>query len=239
MTEENKKRGIDPASSEQAERLHEFAHDIRNRLTGLWETMRVLNSPGSEGMDRSELNGYVERAYFNAQSDVEALLDDFAVDRRISVGPTAPFDRSSSLKNVIALESYRLEKKDQRISITDTAGMLSYGDVLWYERIVQALISNASKFSPRGSMIEVTVEDTNVGSSVTVKDLGVGLNTDDLLDVFTRYAILSSRSTDGEPQARATLSRAIQWAHALGGTLQASSNGQGQGSAFTLSLPKG
>ncbi len=239
MAEEKGKRDIDPASSEQAERLHVFAHDIRNRLTGLWETLRLLDTAGSEGTDRNELNDFAERAYFNAQRDVEALLDDFSVDRKVPIQEAVPFDPLSCLEEVLSSESYRLDKKEQRISITGGAGMIAYGDGHWYARVLQALISNASKFSPRGSVIEVILTDTETGFSASVKDAGVGLNSTDLFDVFTRYAILSSRSTDGEPQARATLSRAFQWAQAIGGTLSAKSMGKGLGSTFTLSLPKG
>ncbi|HMW96997.1 MAG TPA: HAMP domain-containing sensor histidine kinase, partial [Flavobacteriales bacterium] len=111
------------------------------------------------------------------------------------------------------------------------------GDAHWTTQILQALISNASKFSPRGSSISINAGATADGSAITVSDKGTGFTGSDLVDVFTRYAILSSRTTAGEPQARGTLARAKQWARAQGGHLNVESEGPGQGARFTLTLP--
>lgn len=225
-----------PADSDQAERLHTFAHDIKNRLGALWETLRLLQGGAVEGIDKNELMDFAERGFFSAQRDLERLLDDLGVDRGVSAERT-PFDLVACLNGALRNERYRLQKKDQRVEVSAPPEALVVGDARWTEQILQALISNASKFSARGSMINVEVLGGSAGV-VRVTDQGCGLSDEDLRNVFTRYAILSSRSTDGEPQSRGTLGRAKQWAEAQGGTLTAASQGIGRGCVLSLELPR-
>lgn len=226
-----------PADHDQAERLHTFAHDLKNRLGGLWETLRILQDGPVEGLDRNELMGFAERGFFSAQRDLERLLDDFGVDRAVLVEKTA-FDLMACLNGALRNEGYRLQKKDQRVDVSAPEAAAGIGDERWTGQILQSLISNASKFSPRGTVISVQVTVANSMNKVRVTDLGCGLSADDLQNVFTRYAILSARSTDGEPQSRGTLGRAKQWAEAQGGTLAVTSPGTDKGCIFMLELPR-
>jgi signal transduction histidine kinase len=111
------------------------------------------------------------------------------------------------------------------------------GDKHWLKELVNALLTNASKFSPKGSSITVGVHRDTDRVVLTVADPGVGMSPSDLSQAFVRYAWLESRSTDGEPQGRSTLARARQWAEAHHGTLNVNSRGPGKGCCFTLSIP--
>ncbi len=225
-----------PADDQQAERLHTFAHDIKNRLGGLWEAFRMLHEGPPEGLDGKEVQAFAERSFFTAQRDIEDLLDAFDVDRGVRADK-ASFDLITTLNTALGNEQYRLRKKDQRVDVHGPEHALVLGDARWTERVLQALLSNASKFSQRSSVIVAEVCMEHGHCAVRVTDKGSGLPAEDLREVFTRYAILTSHSTDGEPQARGTLARARQWAEAQGGTLIASSPGTGAGSTFTLTLP--
>ena len=227
---------VRPADKEQADRLHTFAHDIKNRLGGLWEALRLLRDGPAEGIDKEELMTFAERGFFSAQRDLEDLLDDFAVDRNVTAD-RSPFDLVDSLKEAARNEGYRLQKKDQRAEVSGPERAPAMGDARWTTQILQALLSNASKFSSRGSVITVELSMADNACSARVIDKGCGLSAEDLEGIFTRYAILSSHSTEGEPQSRGTLGRARQWAEAQGGTLTCTSAGPGMGSTFALALP--
>ena len=111
------------------------------------------------------------------------------------------------------------------------------GDPQVLEQLFEALLSNASKFAAKGTVIELSAQKREEVAIIEVKDQGSGLTEDDLKEIFTRYAILSTRSTDGESQARGTLARAQQWAQLHGGAVTATSAGPGHGSQFSVSLP--
>lgn len=224
------------ADATQAERLHVFAHDLKNRLTGLWEGMRVLRS-GGDGTDAAELEAFMERCYFSAQRDIEALLDDLQVDRSIAVSVLTPTALGLCIQVAMAQESYRLQAKEQSVQVHMEATDTALADQVWTQRILASLLSNASKFSSVGARINIRLVDLGECLGVEVSDEGVGLNQTDIDHIFTRYAILSSRPTKGEQQARGTLARAKDWARAQNGDLLVHSAGPDRGCTFTLVLP--
>lgn len=63
-------------------------------------------------------------------------------------------------------------------------------------RILDNLISNAVKFSPRGSTVTLTLADQPV--RITIEDQGAGFSDEDLKKVFEPYTRLSARPTGGE-----------------------------------------
>lgn len=229
-------RSLTPADDGQAERLHMFAHDIKNRIGALWEAFLLLRDGPPEGMGKGDLYAFAERGFFNAQRELEDLLDDLHVERGVSAD-RARFELTASLEQAVRNEDFRLRKKEQCVNMNGPSHVHATGDARWTTQILQALVSNASKYSARGTSITIDIGVTDGRCRVRVTDQGCGLSKEDLAQVFKRYAILSSRSVDGEPQSRGTLGRARQWAEAQGGTLTASSEGVGQGASFELTLP--
>ncbi len=221
---------------DRSERLHVFAHDLRNRLTGLWEVMKALRT-SDPAMDANELFAFAEKGYFQAQREIEDLLDDFHVDRRVRITEVGPVLLADVIAETLKREQHRLERKAQSVSITGDQHLQIKGDAHWMGQILQALISNASKFSPRGSSIQLAIERVGPVVRVQVKDTGVGMNEADLQQVFIRFALLASCSTEGEQQSRGTLARARQWAEAMHGSLTAHSDGVSRGATFTLEVP--
>ncbi|MBK8228327.1 MAG: HAMP domain-containing histidine kinase [Flavobacteriales bacterium] len=223
------------ASPEQAERLHRFAHDLRNRLGAIRQVLAQFTEPAAR--EHADLLDFAEQQCFKALRATEELLDDFMVDRSPKLMAKQPVDLAACIGRAIDAQQHRFARKQQAVEQSVESGLLAQGDARLLEDLVCALLSNASKFSDAGHSISIRLRKANGMAEITVTDKGIGLDADDLLHVFTRYALLKGRSTAGEAQGRSTLARAKQWAEAHGGELTASSNGADQGSAFTLRLP--
>ena len=109
-------------------------------------------------------------------------------------------------------------------------------------RITQALdnlIVNALRHTPAGGEVIVSVAAPAEGLQLRVRDSGSGIAAEHLPFVFDRFYRTDparSRDTGGSGLGLA-IARAIAEAH--GGTLTAASPGSGQGSVFTLQLPRG
>lgn len=226
------------ASPAQAERLHCFAHDLRNRLAGMQQVLRMMATP-EPGQEATELTEFAELQFFKAMRCVEELLDDMGVERGTPTLNTCGVDLTATVDQAVQQLEHRFNRKQQRVELNVPSRCPTLAEPVHLERIVSALLSNASKFSALGATIRVEVAHSDGDVLLHVQDQGVGLSAKDLEQVFVRYAMLSSRSTAGEEQGRSTLSRARQWAHAMGGHLSAESQGSGQGSTFTLRLRKG
>jgi signal transduction histidine kinase len=223
------------ADPSQAERLHHFAHDLRNRLAAIQQVIQQLRSTSDP--EQEELLTFAEQQYFRAMRSTEDLLDDLAVDRLPRLAALNPVDLGELVQLGIADIEHRLQRKQQTLDPDLAPGLVVQGDRHWLKELVNALLTNASKFSPRGSRIRVELRREADRIVLTVTDPGVGMSAADVQQAFVRYAWLESRSTDGEPQGRSTLARARQWAEAHRGTLKVTSEGPGKGCCVTLALP--
>ena len=223
------------ATPAQAERLHHFAHDLRNRLAGIQQVLTQLDDVAQS--DRAQLIEFAEQQYFRAMRSTEELLDAFAVERGVGVLSFVTIDLHAVVTDALAALQHRFERKSQLVVIGMDENVHVPGDVHWLRELILALLSNASKFGASAGVIRVHLRKEPAHAVLIVADDGAGLDTDDLAHVFDRYAWLKSRSTAGEAQGRSTLGRAKQWAEAHNGSLVAQSDGPGKGSQFTLRLP--
>lgn len=224
------------ANAAQAERLHTHAHDLRNRLAAIQQVLAQLKESAGDPAN-NELIEFAEQQYFKAMRATEELMDDLGVDRGIGSLRLESIDLKTLVTEAIASLQHRFDRKQQKVDLALDEGINVAGDPHWLGQLVNALLSNASKFTPREGRIRVTLERDGLSALIVVQDNGVGLDAEDLENVFVRYAWLKSLSTDGDPQGRSTLGRAITWAHAHKGSLTVHSEGAGHGSTFTLRLP--
>jgi CheY-like chemotaxis protein len=100
------------------------------------------------------------------------------------------------------------------------------------------VLNNAAKFTPPGGRIQVALQPDNDGAvTFTVADNGIGLPKEDAGKIFEMFVQLdSSRSqAAGGLGLGLTLARSIVERH--GGSIRADSEGTGQGTRFTITLP--
>lgn len=217
------------------ERLHRFAHDLRNKMEGLHQAYKLSRS--EEGAPLGpELDTMAERSFFGGASAIEALLNDLDVPRDPTSVKPVRIDLPTFLERAVKDLAFRSDKKRQRLEVNAHALSVQADEHLLVQ-LLEAVLSNAIKFSPEGSTIAVTAVVEDDRAVVRIIDPGVGLSPSDLERIFERYAILGSRTTHGEMQNRGTLARARRWAAVQDIDLVYSSEGPGKGATCTLSLP--
>jgi len=220
----------------QADRLHRFAHDLKNRLNGLGTSLRMLEEL-SAGPEREEVRDYAERSYFKALNDLENVLDDLGVERGPVVSRREMVDLVELARTATDELAFRTQRKQQQVVLDLPETLQAEGDAELLKQVITTLLSNASKFSATGTTITLCAIERDGHSGILVSDNGVGLAPEDLPQVFKGYAWLSSRSTAGEEQGRGSLARAYRTMRAHGGSLSVESAGPGAGCSFSLLLP--
>ena len=103
-----------------------------------------------------------------------------------------------------------------------------------FQIVIRNLLSNAAKYSPAGTQIEVKVDRDGDKALVTVTDQGVGISMEDQKSLFTRFGRIDNNTHVQGTGLGLWLSREIARMH--DGDLTVDSKA-GAGSSFTFSVP--
>lgn len=107
-------------------------------------------------------------------------------------------------------------------------------DPALFELVLENLLSNAEKYSPPGSTINVSIENGMENLLICVEDQGRGIAKDEQAQVFNRF--FRSVSVDGIKGSGVGLAIVKQVMEMHSGTVELDSE-EGKGSRFTLSFP--
>ena len=170
-----------------------------------------------------------------------ALINDFLDLRRIEGGHMtmsfAPADIGALIKRVVDVFGKSGDTVVKTSLANDLPLVRADSDSIF--RVVTNLLSNARKYSPNGGTIAVTAASVDGMVEISVKDEGLGIPADALSHLFQKFYRID---TDDRRAIRGTglglaISKNIVEAH--GGRISARSDGPGQGSVFSFTLPAG
>jgi CheY-like chemotaxis protein/two-component sensor histidine kinase len=118
------------------------------------------------------------------------------------------------------------------------------GEPLWLEgdpvrlaQILSNLLNNAAKYTPDGGAITLSARRDGAVAVIGVRDNGAGIAKDALSRIFEMFNrdVRADLGGQGGLGIGLTLSRRLAEMH--GGTIEAESDGEGQGSEFIVRLP--
>jgi signal transduction histidine kinase/ActR/RegA family two-component response regulator len=111
------------------------------------------------------------------------------------------------------------------------------GDPERLQQVVWNLLANAVKFTPRGGEVRVQLRQAESHAEVIVSDTGRGIAADFLPHLFERFRQADSRFSREHGGLGLGLAIAREIVESHGGTIHASSAGDGQGATFTVRVP--
>lgn len=224
-------------NEDKTELLQMAAHDLRGPLTGMQlaidTSLRLNAMPMAEALKIIEKQARQMTGLLNDLLDVEALEHgrrEFRVER---VSPAAKLREALG-----ALKTYA-EHKDIRLDVAIDEGLPEVEvDATALRQIYDNLLSNALKFSPRGSVVTVTLEQRASFVRLEVRDQGPGVAGDETERIFAKYARGRARPTDGEKSTGLGLSIVRQLAGAMNARVWCEAQAGG-GGLFIMVLPAG
>ncbi len=104
-------------------------------------------------------------------------------------------------------------------------------------RMLENLLSNAIKYTSADKNIWISVSEEKDAISIKVRDEGVGIPSDELPHLFSKYSKISSQPTSGEPSTGLGLAIVRRICEELNGQVSCES-APGNGSVFTVVLKK-
>ena len=142
------------------------------------------------------------------------------------------------ITNAIQTAQPLIHAKGHELTVTQARERLHvHGDPTRLTQVVANLLNNAAKYTPQGGKISLSTERIGDEVAIRVKDNGMGIASDMLPRIFEMFvqADNSLNRTHGGLGIGLTLVKSLVEMH--GGTVEATSDGLGKGSEFTVRLP--
>jgi signal transduction histidine kinase len=103
-------------------------------------------------------------------------------------------------------------------------------------QVIDNLISNAIKYSPPETQVDISIENKDGYAWVNVQDKGPGLTEEDQKKLFQEFQNLSTKPTGGESSTGLGLAIVKKMVEAHEGQLKVESS-PGKGSTFSFGIP--
>ncbi len=237
-------RQAEEALREADRRKDEFiavlAHELRNPLAPVRSAVEILKRIGPSEPRMARTRDVIARQV----THMARLIDDLLDVSRIGRGKLALRKERCDLAQIAreTAEDYRtsLESQGLRLAVhTSPDPLWVEGDPVRLAQMLGNLLTNAGRFNNPGGHIGVQAgADLALGMAVVrVTDTGIGIDRDmmaRLFDPFEQAAQDLARSRGGLGLGLA-LTKGLTELH--GGTVQADSEGLGQGAEFSLRIP--
>jgi signal transduction histidine kinase/ActR/RegA family two-component response regulator len=226
------------ADRRKDEFLATLAHELRNPLAPIRHAVKLLEvreaTDTQKEWSREVISRQVQR--------MALLLDDLLDVSRITRGRLELKKDYVGLQVLVAtaVESARplIEAKKHTLEVFLPVNPIELEvDPLRMSQALSNLLTNAAKYTDEGGTITLAATLEPQGLAISVKDSGIGLSTAVIPHLFEMFAQVDSviDRAEGGLGIGLALVKGLLALH--GGTVEATSEGAGEGSEFVLHLP--
>jgi signal transduction histidine kinase len=210
------------------------AHELHTPLTALQANIELAR----DEKNVSEQVRYLSRAKeqgLRLEALVQSLLDLSRIEAAESRTNFVPVDLARLLRERSEPYASRAEQMEREFRLSvDEGSALVIGNESQLGQVVDNLLDNAFKFTPKNGAISVSLEQTSNEVKLKVSDTGIGIPAEDLPHIFERFHRARNVAEYQGNGLGLAIVKAIVRAH--GGDIQAGSDSM-QGTTFVASLP--
>ncbi|UXI66293.1 hybrid sensor histidine kinase/response regulator [Tahibacter amnicola] len=237
LTERRRAERLEADARQMSEFLAMLGHELRNPLAPITSAVTLAQRSLGDGERVSWALGVIGRQ----AAHMTRLVDDLLDMSRISRGQVRLERRRLIFREAIerAVEAVRpdCEQRGHQLDVNIDSRVLVRGDGVRLTQIITNLLVNASKYTPDGGRISVTLTVENEQARLSICDTGIGIAPDLLpriFDIFTQGDRGLDRKAGGLGLGLAIAKRLVDM---HGGHLAVRSAGPGCGSEFVVTLP--
>jgi PAS domain S-box-containing protein len=226
------------ADRRKDEFLAVLAHELRNPLAPIRNAVALLRKKNSLDPEVAWSREIIDRQI----DQLARLVDDLLDIERIARGRLTVRRQPVALEKVIdlALETSRphINAAGHRLSVVLPAERVTLdADAARLAQVFSNILNNAAKYTEAHGAINVSAALDGADVSIRVEDSGIGFGPEVAARLFQPFAQLTAANerSRGGLGIGLTLAQGLVRLH--GGTIDAYSEGAGQGARFTVRLP--
>ena len=225
--------------AKRREMVANVSHDLRTPLTSLHGYLETLLLKDAS-LSAKERRQYIEVATAQSTRLNQLITDLFELaklDSSETILNVEPFLLSELVYDIMHKFKLEAEKRDITIQ-SDFVNNLpyAYGDIGLIQRVLDNLIGNALRYTPRGGYITLSLTEKSDNIMIKVADTGSGIPEDEISHIFERFYRLEKNRTASGKNAGLGLSIAKRIIDLHGGNIEAASQ-LNHGTTFSFSLP--
>ena len=236
------------AARQEAERINgikddflaTLSHELRTPLSAIFGWTQLLLARKDDADTLSRGLDVIDRNVRVQMQLIEDLLD---VSRIISGKVRLDLQRVDVLEIIdAAMEAVKpaAEAKGIRLErMIDPHANLINGDPSRLQQVLWNLLTNAIKFTDKGGTVQVQTRLADGDVEICIADTGQGISADFLPDLFSRFSQADSSTKRKHGGLGLGLSIVASLVEMHGGTVKATSRGEGHGATFIVALPPG
>jgi len=223
---------IREAEQKKEEYIAIASHELRTPLTSLKLSLDLMSVAHDQGINQSIL---LDKAKSQVQK-IMTLTNELLNVSKISAGLLDLKMDIFNVKELIeeSIQSFLGGSARNNFKLTGNSDINIKADKFRIEQVLANLISNASKYSPEQSSIEISVLPAGSTLTISIRDEGIGIDAEKIPHVFKKFIRAESSGKTTGFGLGLYISDQIIRKH--GGSMGLESE-KGRGSTFWFTLP--
>jgi PAS domain S-box-containing protein len=215
-----------------------LAHELRNPLGPIRNAVKILEMERPSDSDLLVYCDLIDKEVIHITRLLDDLLDISRITRGKLTLQRERIDVATVVNSAIRTSRDMIDEAGHKLTLNlPPEPLMVDADPMRLVQVFSNLLNNAAKFTEAGGHIAVDINRKDSQAIVAVQDSGIGIPRELLpkvFDMFVQGSTLTQRMHGGLGLGL-TLARELVEFH--GGSIEARSDGSGQGSEFIVSLP--
>ena len=173
-------------------------HDLRNPLGVIFQATKRLKT---KDLPAEKINSMLD-LLLKSSEGLQHLLDDLLNISAIESGQLSlkqiTFNLTDLANERLEILAIKAQEKNITIKNTTTGSAMVEADPMRISQVIDNFLSNAIKYSPLNSHIEIKIDKSSTHMRLSVLDEGPGVQEKDVKDLFKAFHRLGHRTTGGE-----------------------------------------
>jgi signal transduction histidine kinase len=215
--------------------INAAAHELNTPLTPVLLQLHVLRNAVSDPQQLRRVE-VLERNLERMKGLVHEMLDVARLQAgRLALRPV-DFDLRDAMQAAVDDFAGVAQQRGVALALATGAPLPVHADRRRVDQVLSNLVSNAVRLTPAGGRVDVSAEAGPAGTTVDVRDTGVGLTASQVTALFQPFSRVHDEVTSGAGSGLGLyISQGLM--HEMGGRLSVASAGPGKGATFSAFLP--